>query len=182
MSSSDIYGLYDPRQPMTVENTRYVGKTTVSVQYRLRKHLETARRGDKTYRGAWIRSLLTEGAMPVIIVLESVQPDVLSEAERRWIAHLRKQGCRLANGTDGGSGGDTLSPAARERRSEAMRQRWADPEYRQRMSDAHKGIRHPASIAALANGRKKGRTINRPSGLKYNIQAVNRGWFRKAGS
>ncbi len=134
--SGIVYGLVDPKDNGDI---RYVGKTTRSLDLRLRKHLETARRGDDTYRGRWIRSVLKSGRVPSAVVLEVVDAESLNEAERCWIANLRREGQRLTNRTDGGTGGNTLSPEARAERSEAMRLRWQDPEYRRRMSEAHLG-------------------------------------------
>lgn len=132
-----IYGLVDPRLPQTAENVRYVGQTTAALELRLRKHIETAKRGDATHRGYWIQSLLANGLRPTIIRLAESYD--LDPAERWWIAELRRHGTLLANGTSGGSGGHTLSEEQRTARSVAMKARWADPEYRQSMADAHKG-------------------------------------------
>lgn len=133
-----IYGLCDPRVEPTLANVRYVGKS-VNVKLRLRKHTEHARRGDDTYKARWIRTLLAADLKPIAIVLATVDDDGAGAAERAWIERARAAGCILTNTAEGGLGGRTLTDEARSARAEAMRERWADPAYRERMSKAHRG-------------------------------------------
>lgn len=95
-----IYGLV---HPLTRE-LRYVGYTKHAPEVRLSAHLTEARsiKSKRTYKNQWVRSLLSKGLQPEIIVFEWT--DNPHEAERRWIAQKRAEGCRLANGTSGGRG------------------------------------------------------------------------------
>jgi len=101
-----IYGLYDPR----TNEIRYVGKTKNSIECRLREHLCDARNimhGNKrrriNKRYAWIISLLIQGELPGIKLLEIVSLDNWKAREIHWIARLP---C-LTNMTIGGDGGGT---------------------------------------------------------------------------
>lgn len=78
---------------------RYVGVTADPAQ-RLGRHIRESRRAD-THRSVWIRSMLSAGKMPTLRVVESGVVD-WNEAERRWIAKYRNEGCDLVNGNDGG--------------------------------------------------------------------------------
>jgi len=78
---------------------RYVG-VTADASKRLGRHIRESRRSD-TRRATWIRSMLAAGKMPSLRVVESGVAD-WREAECRWVAKCRIEGCDLVNGTDGG--------------------------------------------------------------------------------
>lgn len=42
---------------------RYVGKTVHPLERRLAGHLDGARKGEKTYKGCWIHSMLNKGLL-----------------------------------------------------------------------------------------------------------------------
>jgi hypothetical protein len=86
---------------------RYVGKTTHSLENRLGAHLQDARKGVKSYKCNWIRSLFRKGLAPTITTLEEVEGNG-SKAEQEWIAYFKGYGIKLTNGTAGGDGGDTF--------------------------------------------------------------------------
>jgi len=94
-----IYALVHPKSG----KVRYVGGTVHAPGERLRGHISEARTL-KTRRDRWIFSLLNAGHLPVIQVIETGFGEGMAEAERRWIAHHRKNGARLTNETDGGEG------------------------------------------------------------------------------
>ena len=115
--STSIYTLHDPDGEL-----RYVGKTILSLDLRLRRHLSNARRGTRSYCAVWLRSLLVRGASPEIRLLQVVVGSGWVAAERYWIAHFREQGCRLVNLTSGGEGhpGHSPSTETRAKRSSSM--------------------------------------------------------------
>lgn len=119
-----IYGLVDPREP---EHVRYIGRSS-SGHKRPRAHGGAAKlAADPTYKGNWIRSLLAEGIMFDIVVLEVVNGlEKLNEAEQRWITEGFACGWRLTNLTTGGDGSYTEQSAEfRQRRAEISRQIWS---------------------------------------------------------
>jgi hypothetical protein len=104
-----IYGLVDPE----TRTIRYVGKSN-DPYYRLRAksgHVEDARRGFTYHKSNWIRSLLSKGLVPEVIILEPCLKTEWSEREKCWIKTLREKGFPLTNIHDGG---DQPSPVATE--------------------------------------------------------------------
>lgn len=77
---------------------RYVG-VTKSPKKRLAQHLREYK-GKCTYRANWIKSVVDSGSKPVMEIVEETSD--WDEAERRWVAKCRAQGCVLVNGNDGG--------------------------------------------------------------------------------
>ena len=86
---------------------RYVGKTNHSLENRLGAHLQESRKGVKSYKCNWIRSLLSKGLSPTITTLEEVEGNGSAD-EKEWIAYFKGYGIKLTNGTAGGDGGDTF--------------------------------------------------------------------------
>lgn len=109
-----VYELQDPR----TNEARYVGVTTKPTR-RLAGHISHAKNRLRTWVERWINGLLHEGVRPVLVVLEVVPagPGWI-DAEQRWIALRRAEGCKLTNLTIGGDGtyGLVLSDAQREAR------------------------------------------------------------------
>lgn len=95
-----IYGLIDPRNDLTIENVRYVGKTKGIVWRRLCKHVQDSKTGIAPVH-KWIRKMKLDGQRPVYIILEESNEKNWKDAERKYIALLRKSN-RLLNVTDGG--------------------------------------------------------------------------------
>lgn len=96
MEAGFVYGLAHAGE------IRYVGKTKRSLSSRLRRHLREAAKSEPGKRHVfdWMRSV---GFDVEIISLER-DPIDLGEAERAWIATLRRYGCRLTNIAEGGAG------------------------------------------------------------------------------
>jgi hypothetical protein len=95
-----VYHLSDPRDG----DIRYVG-WTVNTKRRIYLHIWHAQNKPKiNYRINWIRSLLEAGVEPVITVIDEGVGDSWKDSEKKWIAHYRSAGYRLANLTDGGEG------------------------------------------------------------------------------
>lgn len=91
----NIYALLDPSG-----RVRYVGKAA-SPSRRLQQHISAARVSESLL-GAWLRSF-GSGA-PGLAVLESGNGPGWQDAEKRWIAEFRRDGCDLLNIGDGGHG------------------------------------------------------------------------------
>ena len=146
---------------------RYVGKTIGDPVRRLRGHLRGAKSGDQLRVSRWLRSV---GLKAEIIVLERCSRRQLNEAERVWIACLRRYGCRLTNLTDGGDGqslGYRTSTTTKIKQSLAGRARYADPVLGPRgretsamggrlLRDRPKSAEHRAKLSASLTGRTRG--------------------------
>lgn len=167
-----IYGLLDEARP---EEIRYVGKA-VNPKQRLVLHLIPYALKKNTYKNNWAKSVLREGRRILMRILFIVPQDSWEKAERECIAFCSPIH-RLTNGNEGGVGGGEPAPwvkekmrvagiarGAREKKLRAgwANRLWADPAYRQRMSDAHKGKKQSAEfiakrIAASLRARKENR-------------------------
>jgi hypothetical protein len=91
----EIYGLHCP----DTDELRYVGKAK-NAQKRFRTHLYERVLSRPVNR--WIKSLIDQGKVPVMRVLEVVPDAEWEEAERRLIAEHRKT-AKLLNLADGGA-------------------------------------------------------------------------------
>lgn len=96
-----IYGLYASVDEVGFPLIRYVGYTSKTLKTRLIQHLSEARKGFQSHRCKWIRSVVSKGEFPKILLLETVNEENWSERERFWIARF---GVRLTNDTAGGDG------------------------------------------------------------------------------
>jgi group I intron endonuclease len=151
--------IYTLNHPVTGE-VRYVGYTTqANPRMRLRGHISDARNKRHAYVQKWVASLLAEGLEPVMVVIEEVPADGdRVEAERRWIAHFRAAGARLANLTDGGDGcsGYVMTPEARAYISAHRKASGITPENRAKMAAAAKLVfespEYRAKLSAMRQG------------------------------
>ena len=136
MSSWVIYTLSDPREP---EAVRYVGITHQKLGSRLACHLHCARTGNNNHRHNWLRKLLADGVVPLMVVIDSGTGDGWGAVESWWIQWYRNRGFNLTNATDGGEG--------------ALGNRH-NAETRAQMSKSRMGLKLSAqTIAQMAAGR-----------------------------
>lgn len=149
-----IYGLFCPISG----RLRYVGKTK-NVEFRLRRHVSTARRGFDSHRDRWVRTLLAQGAAPTMAILRHVQPgECWASAEREEIARALARGERLTNSTAGGDGVDPIDATvaaewSRKKRANGERI-WRDPEIRRKMVDSIR-VAKARESAAIAEASRK---------------------------
>lgn len=123
-----IYLLVDPDSIIGEDliDAKYVGYTTKPPEQRLKGHVAEAKKGIKTYKCNWIRSLLAKGKKPVIIEFCRVPVSNLAKSEIETIADL-KQCYKLTNSTLGGDGvlglrnKPKLSAEARKRISQSVK-------------------------------------------------------------
>lgn len=135
-----VYGLVDPRNG----RVRYVGWTT-DAEYRLKAHILESEEGT-THKCQWIRSLLENGLVPELKILEQGEGDTWSESERWWIKFYREEvGEVLTNATDGGEGspGRVISEETRRKMSESKQSAWKDSEYRDLVVSKQNAGRRP---------------------------------------
>jgi hypothetical protein len=149
-----IYFLYDEEHFV-----RYVGKTVKSLQDRLWSHLDGARKGIKTHKGAWIRSMLKKGLIPTIELQTEVNGDG-NAAEIAYIKYFRKHGVDLTNGTLGGDGiiaGSKMSLETRKKMSEGRKGIRPTEETRRKLSEARMGIQYSEETKRRMSLASKGR-------------------------
>jgi hypothetical protein len=144
---------------------RYVGKTNHSLENRLGAHLQDARKGVKSYKCNWIRSMLRKGQAPTITTLEEVGGNGSAD-EKEWIAYFRSYRIKLTNGTEGGDGGDTFR----------LKSGLEKQIFRNKMSKITKG-----RVVSLETRRKIGITLKgheyhplTPEGRKRTIEKLTR--------
>lgn len=101
--STFIYALTDPN----TSEVRYVGKSDYPLN-RLFKHLQEARnnKGRNKHKIHWIQSLLSNGLIPQLVILEEILLEEDWEGkEQYWINYYRQLvGDKLTNIADGGQG------------------------------------------------------------------------------
>mgnify|MGYP006921321239 CR=1 FL=1 len=93
-SPNYIYAICDP----DTEEVKYIGQTSGELVARLSAHIGKARRAkaNQTDLGYWIMSIIDQGKMPKIKVVEEVFGDI-NAAERRWITKMLDDGRDLTN-------------------------------------------------------------------------------------
>lgn len=113
MENTFIYALCEPG----TRTVRYIGKAN-NPKRRLRQHLRYTIQNE-THIGRWLRSLVSVGLSPALVVLAEVSRDSWQQEEIRYIRSARILGLNLTNGTDGGDGCPNLSPEAHAKMSAA---------------------------------------------------------------
>jgi group I intron endonuclease len=138
---SFIYGLVDPR----TGQLRYVGQTSCGMR-RPQQHAKpwSLKAAPHTHKSRWINSLVCDGLMYEIVILEVTEK--LNEAERFWLAYLRSHH-NLTNATVGGEIGMRGFKHSAEARQKMSAARIGGPGFRsnhsttsrKKMSEAHQG-------------------------------------------
>lgn len=99
MIMAKIYGLLDQNNKI-----KYIGNTKRSLKTRLYAHIFNAKYdSDKSKRNQWIRSCLSNGYIPKIILIEETEDDGYDK-EEYYIKYYKSLGYDLVNSTDGGKG------------------------------------------------------------------------------
>jgi len=94
---TEIYGLHCP----DTGALRYIGKANCS-NARLKSHLGACKRGRTPVR-IWLASLLADGKLPILRVLETIPAEQWELAERAAIKNARDGGADLLNVAKGGN-------------------------------------------------------------------------------
>lgn len=103
MNKKFIYTLSDPNTNLV----RYIGKTN-NIRKRFKSHLSNSQLSEPTKKNNWIISLLRRGELPIIELLDEVDPIDVNFYETFYISLFRSWGFDLLNGTDGGDGFDWI--------------------------------------------------------------------------
>jgi hypothetical protein len=141
-----IYALVDPRDG----RVRYVGKTC-DTKMRLKGHMGYCVRSAHLPVSRWAQRLKADRLRPVMVPIETGTSEDWGLVEAKWIAAARCAGCDLLNLTTGGEGLSGLAPESRKRISDAAKERWAQPGYRERILTPERSAR----IAQSLRGRPK---------------------------
>ncbi|MFA6321800.1 MAG: GIY-YIG nuclease family protein [Candidatus Omnitrophota bacterium] len=167
-----IYTLSDP----ITGDIRYVGKTVCDLIDRLYLHLYFAKKGNKTHRCNWIRSLLRFDIIPLIEEIERIDLNGdWASRERYWIKYYKLKGFKLTNATDGGEGchgiihdeefrnkisfahkGKVISDEQKAKQSLAMKGKIVTNETRRKISEAGKGRIWSESSKKKVSDKKRG--------------------------
>jgi 5-methylcytosine-specific restriction endonuclease McrA len=165
MQTGYIYGLFDPRQPLDLDQCRYIGQTSSTLQRRLSTHIATARgqSGVRHYHVVtWLRSLLRDDVRPTVIPLVVCPVEQLNALEIAWIQYARAQGWRLTNVAPGGVN-NMLDPESRAKLSAAQKGRVLTAEHKAKISASHMGISPSPEVRQRISETLKGRKIGPPS-------------------
>ena len=141
VSRSIVYGLIDPR----TNELRYIGKSTSGIE-RPSQHLKPRIYNGslrKTYLYNWVRSVVSAGFSPKIVVLEECEKkEMLIDREIWHIDHWKKLGCNLTNATIGGEGclGRKWSEEQKRKFSESKCGKTLTEEHRKKLSISHIGL------------------------------------------
>lgn len=142
MRKAFIYGLFDPRKEnhAIVNEIRYIGQS-IQIRVRMWEHISESKKGIKTYKCDWIRSLLTHNITPSHIIIEECDEKNVNEREMHLIAKYTVEGHRLTNATIGGEGatGLKMSSESNAKRSEKMKRIKRTEEWRKNISKGQIG-------------------------------------------
>lgn len=169
-----IYGLYDARvSPVVI---RYVGKTTVGCEYRLRNHINAAKRGESYPVCRWIRGLLGDEVRPEILILDEGVNETLSQLEKQYIAEFKERsGGALLNATDGGDGVQKERDEEWRRNiSKSLQGRVFSEDHKKKISKAHKGKEIDEETRQRLLRYSKGRTVSEETRRKLSEAHMGR--------
>jgi len=98
-----MYYLYTLKDPIT-NIVKYVGYSK-NPKRRLWEHIRDAKRGLKTYKSCWVKSLLDIQQVPIMEIIKDCEyhEDILVE-EINLIRNLKEENIQLTNLTNGGDG------------------------------------------------------------------------------
>jgi len=106
---------------------RYIGKTSFSLEQRLRGHLEDLKYSYKFYKANWIKSLFQQNLKPEIHLLDVIPEFEWQFWEIHYISLFRSWGFDLTNLTPGGEGvykGFKHSEESEKRRKQKQKEYW----------------------------------------------------------
>jgi group I intron endonuclease len=118
---------------------KYVGKTKC-FNTRIKQHLNKDRFIYKSYFYNWLNKQLLEDKEYFIDILEEVDDSNWKEKEKYWIKHIKENGYKLTNMTDGGDGNNNqvFTEESKERRRQKMLGHKLSEHTKKLISEAHK--------------------------------------------
>lgn len=138
MKTTFIYALNAP----DTGECRYVGKSD-RPDVRFYNHVRLAHR-TKNHKDCWIVSLLTQGRIPKLEILDEVPRSEWEFWEREYIRVFRAIGFKLTNSAEGGSGGNgrkgiPLTQEHRNKIGESHKGKIMSEEHKQKVREANLG-------------------------------------------
>jgi predicted GIY-YIG superfamily endonuclease len=180
MAASDckrtLYLLLDPR----TDEVRYVGITKHDINRRFASHIQDSyNKRHQSHRVRWLRSLREQGLKPAIRKYRDVEEgERWQDAEIAAVAHFKKLGARLVNGTVGGDGttGREWRPNAEQRAKMAdfrTGMRPTDEDRRKRSASLKKFYEDPVQMAKRkALGSAAGKSAGSRSAASARMKAI----------
>jgi group I intron endonuclease len=119
---------------------KYVGKTKC-FKTRIKQHLNKDRFIYKSYFYNWLNKQLSEDKEYFIDILEEVNDSNWQEKEKYWIKHIKENGYKLTNMTDGGDGNNNqiFTEESKEKRRQKRLGHKLSEHTKKLISEAHKG-------------------------------------------
>ena len=119
---------------------KYVGKTK-HFETRIKQHLYKDRFMYNSYFYRWLNKHLSEDKQFFVDILEEVNDSNWQEREKYWIKHVKENGYKLTNMTDGGDGNNNqiFTEESREKRRQKMLGNKLSEKTKKLISKAHKG-------------------------------------------
>lgn len=136
---------------------RYVGKSK-NFNVRIKQHLNRDRFRYKSHFYNWLNKCISEEIEYFVDILEEVTQENWKEREVFWIKHIKENGYKLTNMTDGGDGNNN--------------QIFSEESKKQR-SESRKGVRLSERTKQLISERHKGRLVSTETRLK--LSEINKG-------
>ena len=96
MNKIYIYALSTKEEP---DNIRYIGKTHLSLEKRLKRHISIYYLKENTYKTRWLNSIIKKGHTPIITEVDCVEKNNWKFWEKYWIAQFKAWGFNLTNTT-----------------------------------------------------------------------------------
>jgi hypothetical protein len=153
--------IYALQHPVSME-IRYIGVTSKDIEFRLKEHIQEAKRGANSYRCKWIRSILNEGLIPKVICIDNIEDsNNRNYWEMFYIATYRYLGYRLTNGSDGGEGvkGYKFTPEVLQKMSRIQKAVQNTPENIKRNKEAQKIAQNRPEVKLKHSLASKGRKL-----------------------
>lgn len=129
-----IYALVDPRD----RTIRYVGKSNTPY-HRVQEHALASNTATNKQKQRWMQELSEAQLIPRVLILESVPLAGWETAEKRWIAHAKREGWPIVNIQPGGNGSAVRTAEAAERIRAFQCGRIHSAEHNAKISASQKG-------------------------------------------
>jgi group I intron endonuclease len=118
---------------------KYVGKSKC-FKTRVKQHVNRDRFRYKSHFYNWLNKQISESKEYFIDVLEEVYQENHKEREKYWIKHIKENGYKLTNMTDGGDGNNNqvFTEESKEKRRQKMLGHKLSEHTKKLISEAHK--------------------------------------------
>lgn len=159
--------IYVLKDPISFE-VRYVGKSDKPTE-RLYEHIRKSKY-NVNYKNNWINHLKKMGKSPILEIIDEVDKSEWGEAEKKWVADYKNNGCLLTNLTMGGDGGN-FGEEINKKISLKLKNRTFQPETLKLMSESAKKRKLSDAGRKSLSEKRKGRN-NPMFGKKQSINCI----------